>query len=350
MSSFSISHITEKLEYLEIDFSAMDGFGRAASGGWAAGDVGGAFGTTTVTSETFLGGMGSVTSTTTTVESVDDEGDRNRVKCGLVVAGVVYPVLKGLKITLPENAFALVSSWDMPNLQTLTVALTPAASPASTSSSSSTSPSPFHRFFQTHGKKLVQLELSSPITPAQSSNSHHKDDDEEEELSLSKLCPNLKSFICNCGTGGEEVEWDWENPYWVAPHPLLTSHENLEFIGNRGLGEVASPPPTSPTYPTYLYNPDPSPFFMLLEQLTCLLRKPTGGGGFPSLKFIRDMSEDSDVEVEEVDRETKFPINTGANADADDGGTGPCEDRLVLAAGVGEDGREWGICGGLEGG
>ncbi|KAJ8089987.1 hypothetical protein PM082_018565 [Marasmius tenuissimus] len=266
MSSFSISHITEKLEYLEIDFSAMDGFGRAASGGWATGDVGGAFGTTTVTSETFLGGMGSVTSTTmTTVESVDDEGDRNRDKVGIVVAGVVYPILKGLKRThLPSSPLGTCQ----------TVALTPAASPSSTSSPSS-SPSPSHRFFQTHGKTLVQLKLSAPITPTQSSNPHHKDDDEEEELSLSKHYPNLKSFICNCGSR-----------MGLRESRLGES----EFYYSRG----ASPPPTSPTYPTYLYNPDPSPF-MLLEQLTCLLRKPTGGGEFPSLKFIRDMSDDSDA-------------------------------------------------------
>ncbi|KAL0057438.1 hypothetical protein AAF712_015919 [Marasmius tenuissimus] len=196
----------------------MDGFGRAESEGWAADDVGGAFGTTTVTSETFLaflGRTGSVTSMTTIVESIGDDSDKRRDKCRIVVAGVVYPVLKGLKITLPENASALVSSWDMPNLQTPTIALTPATSPAPPSSPSS-SPSPFHCFFQTHGKTLVQLKLSSPITPTQSSNPHHKDDD-EAELPLSKIYPNFKSLIFNCGTGGEEVEWDWENPNWASP-------------------------------------------------------------------------------------------------------------------------------------
>ncbi|KAL0563113.1 hypothetical protein V5O48_018963, partial [Marasmius crinis-equi] len=55
----------------------------------------------------------------------------------------------------------------------------------------------------------------------------------------------------------------------------------------------ASPTPTSSPdeYTSYLYSSDPSPFFMLLEQLTSLLHRDK----FPNLRYIRDMSEDSDA-------------------------------------------------------
>ncbi|KAJ8089975.1 hypothetical protein PM082_018553 [Marasmius tenuissimus] len=352
----------------------------AASGGWAAGDIGGAFGTTTVTIEAFLGGMGSV-------KSVNDEGDRERDKVGIVVAGIVYPVLKGLKVcSLTHNP---ARKRIRPRL------LLGHAKPPNSDRRSYTRcltlsylfllyiSKPLPPLLSNTRKKLVQLELSSPITPTQFSNSHHKDDN-EEELSLSKLRPNLRSSICNCGTGGEEVEWDWESPDWVSSEfgegglrfpsltlalllgrttPIINESRKSGIYRYTRVGEVvrrawgdASPPPTSsPTRPTYttptqarsLCSSNNSPVFSVNQQAErCASSGSTGSRVVLSFRYY------AKVEVEVVNRETNidFPTNTNTGADSDDGSTGPCEDRFVLTTGVREDEGEWGVCGGLEGG
>ncbi|KAL0573186.1 hypothetical protein V5O48_008770, partial [Marasmius crinis-equi] len=169
MSSLVVSSIVEHLEFLELDFSAIEG-----AGGWAgAGMFGMTMGMTTMTTTTENSFLGSVSTTTTISRSsgeCPEPRSANDSKAGMVIAGVSYPVLKGLKITLPEQTFALLSSWDMPQLRSLTVALTPSSpdsSPSFTLPSHTLAPtqSPFHTFFQIHGHKLLTLELSSSITP-----------------------------------------------------------------------------------------------------------------------------------------------------------------------------------------
>ncbi|KAF9258158.1 hypothetical protein L218DRAFT_964759 [Marasmius fiardii PR-910] len=287
MSSFAVSCITTSLEYLEMDFSGMESSISSFFGSFVAATATAMSTTTTMNSIASEAFMTSTTTTTTTmVEDVDDEKCRDsewvdgKRKGEMLVPGLVFPCLKGLKVTLPEPTFLLLSSWLMPQLENLTVSLTNCDSPTPTVSSGGA----FHQFFEIHGKKLVQLELSCTSGG-------------EEGFELKELCPNLRSFICSCSPLAE-VEWNWEDPDWVAPHALLTSHENLEFIGIRGLGDVvrrgweeSAPSPGSPDYVSYLFSSDPSPFFMLLEQLTSLLRSEA----FPNLKFIRDLSEESDL-------------------------------------------------------
>ncbi|KAF5334345.1 hypothetical protein D9758_018246 [Tetrapyrgos nigripes] len=128
---------------------------------------------------------------------------------------------------------------------------------------------------------------------------------------LPLLLPNLRVFITDAGNGS----WDWTRPDWIAPHALLPSHEGVEIVGLRGLegrvwgdwGEwvgdhrdreqtteaLLDDPSSRSPLPPYLdpLSSDDSPFFMLLEQLTSLLQPET----FPSLKYIRDLSEASDL-------------------------------------------------------
>ncbi|KAG7100257.1 hypothetical protein E1B28_002030 [Marasmius oreades] len=288
ISSFALNSVTANLEYCEMDFSGLESSMSSLFGGAFTGtsstvdvdvDVGvGVTTTMTMTSEAFI------TSTTTTVSSSSSEEEKcadaeelGKREGGMVVPGVVFPCLKGLKITLPESTFHLLSSWQMPQLENLSVSLTDSPNPVVSSDGA------FHQFFKVHGKKLLQLELSSSFQG-------------EEGFSLRELCPNLRSFVCSC-VPSMQVDWNWEDPDWVAPHALLTSHENLQFIGVRGLGEVvrraweeSAPSPGSPEYIQYLFSSDPSPFFMLLEQVTSLLRTEA----FPNLKYIRDLSEESD--------------------------------------------------------
>ncbi|KAK7453318.1 hypothetical protein VKT23_011996 [Stygiomarasmius scandens] len=138
-----------------------------------------------------------------------------------------------------------------------------------------------------------------------------EDDPEAEEAKLDaqdsllsgglpELLPNLRVFITNAGC----ASWDWTNPDWIAPHALLPAHTRVEIVGVRGLegrmwgdwGEWvghlrANPPPSPSPDPLDPYSSDDTPFFTLFEQLRSLLQPET----FPALKYIRDLSEGSDL-------------------------------------------------------
>jgi len=98
-------------------------------------------------------------------------------------------------------------------------------------------------------------------------------------IPLAKWCPNLEEFICSA-----DAEWNWQNPDWIAPHTLLPNHSALRFIGIRDIDKrLLDDFSLAPN--------DNAPFFMLLEQIGSILRAEA----FPNLRYIRDMTWESDV-------------------------------------------------------
>jgi len=185
------------------------------------------------------------------------------------------PSLKTLKVTLDNATFAVLAAWDLPLLQNLSVL----------SADFSYAGPGFSQFFLVHGPKVTQLEFghsSSSIeehylteSPA-NSNRHHS-------IPLAAWCPNLREFICSA-----DAEWNWENPDWIAPHVLLPTHPALEFIGIRDLDKRLL---DDLGLARGRDLDDDSPLFMLLQQIGSLLREEA----FPSLRYIRDLSQGSDI-------------------------------------------------------
>jgi hypothetical protein len=184
--------------------------------------------------------------------------------CGDVETAPVIslPVLRSLKVTLDDTTFAILARWKMPLLSNLFVI----------SSDFDYSGTGFVSFFESHGSKLIQLELghSSRAVEEHNLTSSHP----QSSIPLDTFCPNLRHFIC-----GADAEWNWQDPDWIPPHVLLPRHAKLEFIGIRDIhNRLLGPPRRQEGY------------FSMQEQLLSLL-KP---GAFPSLRVIRDLSPASD--------------------------------------------------------
>ena len=195
---------------------------------------------------------------------------------------VRLPSLRALKVSLDNNTFAVLASWDMPALTNLSVL----------SSDFSYTGSGFARFFQAHGGKLAQLELghsSSLIeeyyltTPQhlvalQQQNQQH----EQPPVPLAEWCPNLREFICSA-----DAEWHWQSPDWIAPHILLPAHPRVELIAIRDIDtRLRSDPAANASYDSL---DAATPYFLLSEQISSLLRRDA----FPALRFVRDLSQES---------------------------------------------------------
>ncbi|GJE89733.1 hypothetical protein PsYK624_058390 [Phanerochaete sordida] len=179
---------------------------------------------------------------------------------------VRLPSLKALKLSLDNNTFAVLSSWDMPKLANLSVL---------SSDFSYTGPG-FASFFQAHGEKLVQLELghSSSLIEKHYLTAPHRAQP-ATPIPLATWCPNLREFICSA-----DAEWHWQSPDWITAHILLPAHPNIEFIGIRDIDKRMRDDPDSFSR---------EPFFTLYELLASLLRKDA----FPALKYLRDLSAES---------------------------------------------------------
>ncbi|KDR67440.1 hypothetical protein GALMADRAFT_161673 [Galerina marginata CBS 339.88] len=222
------------------------------------------------------------------------------------------PSLRSLKVTLDNATFTVLSLWDMPRLTHLSVV----------AADFGYAGDGFRRFFEVHGWRIVQLELghssgeveeawvTQPGGGSANGNTNGNGNGntgtspaDPFSIPLNAWCPALKEFICSA-----DAEWNWQSPDWIAPHVLLPSHSGLTFIGvrdmerrlvgdaddaarrrreNRGLihaqtqggGQGAG------------QGEEEDPYFMLLEQFGSLLREDA----FPALRFVRDMSWESDV-------------------------------------------------------
>ncbi|KAI9057669.1 hypothetical protein FKP32DRAFT_1583301 [Trametes sanguinea] len=222
---------------------------------------------------------------------------------------VQLPALRALKVSLDNNTFAVLASWDMPSLTHLSVM----------SSDFSYTGEGFSRFFQAHGAKLIQLELghsSSALEEYYLTTPQHllvlqqqnQQQQTQPNVPLAEWCPNLREFICSA-----DAEWHWQSPDWIAPHILLPAHPKVELIGIRDIDTRLLEDPLTPLH---AYQPPLSssnsssgadgmddalfdalmcadadtPCFPLFEQISSLLRRDA----FPALRFVRDLSAESD--------------------------------------------------------
>ncbi|KAI0051572.1 hypothetical protein FA95DRAFT_1569860 [Auriscalpium vulgare] len=190
----------------------------------------------------------------------------------LAAMDVRLPELKSLKVTLDNNMFAVLASWEMPSLLNLSVV----------SADFSYTGAGFYRFFDAHGKALRQLELghsSSLIEKHYLTTPQHlaRRLPTDERFSLARWCPNLRELICSA-----DAEWHWESPDWIAPHVLLPCHPRLEMIAIRDIdARIVDALDMSAA--------SDAAFFPLFEQMASLLRREA----FPCLKYVRDMSVES---------------------------------------------------------
>ncbi|KAH9939350.1 uncharacterized protein BXZ73DRAFT_99553 [Epithele typhae] len=185
---------------------------------------------------------------------------------------VHLPSLRALKVSLDNNTFAVLASWDMPALTNLSVL----------SSDFSYTGEGFSAFFQSHGRKLTQLELG-----------HSSSLIEEYYLTTPSTCFRTSSTSRS-------------RPDWIAPHILLPSHPRVELIGIRDINTRLMDDPIAPldpggdgpypVFPAHDWELDASfgadadtPYFLLSEQISSLLRSAS----FPNLRFVRDLSADS---------------------------------------------------------
>ncbi|EJF62186.1 hypothetical protein DICSQDRAFT_161078 [Dichomitus squalens LYAD-421 SS1] len=217
---------------------------------------------------------------------------------GHLQMNVHLPSLRALKVSLDNNTFAVLASWDMPALTNLSVM----------SSDFSYTGEGFSRFFQAHGRKLMQLELghsSSLIEEYYLTTPQHLVALQQQNqnqpahsppVPLAEWCPNLREFICSA-----DAEWHWQSPDWIAPHILLPAHPRVELIGIRDIDTrlledpISSRLDTDSTSSTILsydsldVNDADTPYFLLYEQISSLLSRDA----FPSLRFVRDLSAES---------------------------------------------------------
>ncbi|KAI0781778.1 hypothetical protein C8Q75DRAFT_789968, partial [Abortiporus biennis] len=181
---------------------------------------------------------------------------------------VHLPSLRALKVSLDNNTFNVLASWDMPMLVNLSVL---------SSDFSYTGPG-FAAFFQAHGHKFRQLELghsSSLVEEHYLTTPHHVPQATHTPIPLVEWCPNLREFVCSA-----DAEWHWQSPDWIAPHILLPAHPKVEFIGIRDIDSRLRDDPDLPVG---------APYFPLYEQFCSLLNVDA----FPSLRFVRDLSAES---------------------------------------------------------
>ncbi|KAI0737266.1 hypothetical protein BC629DRAFT_1248207, partial [Irpex lacteus] len=232
---------------------------------------------------------------------------------------VHLPSLRALRMSLDDDAFAVLASWSMPALTHLSV-----LSPDFTR----TGPG-FAAFFRSHGAKLVQLELGHrpefteeqyiTVPPSARTFLHnHNHQHPQTGATTAKLAmwtPNLREFVC-----AADAEWHWQSPDWMPRHCLLAAHPNVELIGVRGVDKRLKEDPDLLSGEAY---------FTLFEQLGSFLAdsasshssspsspssstssssslSSTGGNktaAFPKLRYIRDMSPTSDQMRREQSRE-----------------------------------------------
>ncbi|KAI0371443.1 hypothetical protein BV20DRAFT_1051471 [Pilatotrama ljubarskyi] len=220
---------------------------------------------------------------------------------GHLQMNVQLPALRALKVSLDNNTFAVLASWDMPSLTNLSVM----------SSDFSYTGEGFSRFFQAHGAKLTQLELghsSSALEEYYLTTPQHllvlqqqNQNQQQPAIPLAEWCPNLREFICSA-----DAEWHWQSPDWIAPHILLPSHPRVELIGIRDIDTRLLEDPMTPLDARDPYSGPESmddklfdalimcddadtPCFPLFEQISSLLRRDA----FPALRFVRDLSAES---------------------------------------------------------
>ncbi|KAJ2966313.1 hypothetical protein NUW54_g13845 [Trametes sanguinea] len=157
---------------------------------------------------------------------------------------VQLPALRALKVSLDNNTFAVLASWDMPSLTHLSVM----------SSDFSYTGEGFSRFFQAHGAKLIQLELghsSSALEEYYLTTPQHllvlQQQNQQQQtqpiVPLAEWCPNLREFICSA-----DAEWHWQSPDWIAPHILLPAHPKVELIGIRDIDTRLLEDPLTPLH------------------------------------------------------------------------------------------------------
>lgn len=198
---------------------------------------------------------------------------------------VCLPSLRALKVSLDNNTFAVLAEWTMPQLENLSVL---------SSDFSYTGPG-FASFLEAHGTKIRQLELGHCSTTVEGYylTAPQHASQSQSSMSLAERLPNLREFICSA-----DAEWHWQSPDWVAPHILLPTHPTVEFIGIRDLNIRLR------NDPDYAAG---EPFFPLYTQMCDLLSVDL----FPSLRFIRDLSEESHkIRMEKPNpRVTRFWMN-----------------------------------------
>jgi hypothetical protein len=204
---------------------------------------------------------------------------------------VHLPALRTLKLTLDNITFSVLSHWNLPSLQNISVL----------STDFSYTGDGFARFFQVHGPHIVQLELghsTGAIEEYYLTSPPHADQRRQPSphSHLAAWCPNLREFICSA-----DAEWNWQSPDWIAPHILLPAHPNLRLIAVRDMNKrllddlnlyllrrsdrLRPSPDSTPTSTRTGHGP----FFRLAEQVKSLLRSDA----FPQLQTIRDMSWES---------------------------------------------------------
>ena len=189
---------------------------------------------------------------------------------------ITLPALRSLKVTLDNVMFTVLSSWDMPLLRNLSVI----------SADFSYASRGFSNFFRVHGHKIVQLELGHSSSSIEehylTMPPHVQHLTQQTAIPLAEWCPNLREFICSA-----DAEWNWQTPDWIAPHVLLPTHGRLELIGIRDIDKRLM---DDAAMSFSASTEDDAVFFPLLEQLSSLLRSEA----FPSLRYVRDLSEGSE--------------------------------------------------------
>ncbi|KAJ7098500.1 hypothetical protein B0H15DRAFT_579883 [Mycena belliarum] len=245
-------------------------------------------------------------------------------------AGLVLPELRTLKVTLDNATFAVLSTWELPALRNLSVL----------SADFSYAGAGFARFFAVHGGGLRQLELghssahieehyltAPPAPPANGPGAVGAHG--AHGLSLAAWCPRLEEFVCSA-----DAEWNWQHPDWIAPHLLLPAHPTVTLIGIRGID--------ARLWDDYARRGGEDTFFGLREQVESLLRREA----FPRLRYVRDMSEGSDMMRRGVVGLRGAAV-TGARGDERvvrfwEGVLGRCREEGVWL----EDWRGWNVTGG----
>ncbi|KAJ7455710.1 hypothetical protein FB451DRAFT_1342247 [Mycena latifolia] len=191
--------------------------------------------------------------------------------------GLALPELKTLKVTLDNATFAVLSTWELPALRNLSVL----------SADFSYAGAGFARFFAVHGRGLRQLELGHSsahieehylTAPPAPLGAGAQGVGGGKGLSLAAWCPHLEEFVCSA-----DAEWNWQHPDWIAPHLLLPAHPTVTLIGIRGID--------ARLLDDYARRGGEGTFFGLREQVESLLRREA----FPKLRYVRDLSEGSDL-------------------------------------------------------
>ncbi|KAF8155096.1 hypothetical protein BJ912DRAFT_460225 [Pholiota molesta] len=351
-----------KLEYLELVLSgtATHGMGQRAANVWGVGgacEVGRRVGTVLPTlsrnpAQAMYGAANMLTeleaaytSTSTTVHAPALASLPTTPGSGepiLSVEGFAFalrlPALKTLKATLDNATFLVLSTWDMPQLTHLSIVAADFgyAAPG------------FRRFFEVHGAKLTQLELGHSsgaieeawVTEPPPSPTHAAMQD-AQDITLEAWCPALTEFICSA-----DAEWNWQRPDWIAPHVLLPAHAGVQFIGVRDMekrllsdldealrrrrGDGLHPRAGALDDPEGWENwgdddeddyedededggahREDDPYFALLQQFGSLLRSEA----FPALRYVRDMSWESDI-MRRTCRMRPLPPSAAAAASA----------------------------------